>query len=169
MQAGDLTLRGRVREVEVTDSHLLLNWAQMKAPRRSSDTAAQETAIRVAVIDALLWTMVGVVAIGTVALSLAPTTTEPPFPGVDKVFHFSVYATLTFLLLLAGVWRPGRGYGRWPWGAGWVVAGAALLGGSIELAQSLVSRDPNIFDACANLAGALVALGLWRAIRIRAG
>ena len=141
----------------------------MKMSRRESRSAVREPAIRVGIVDAVLWILVGVVALTTVALSLGPSISEEIFPGADKLFHFSVYATLSFLLLLAGVWRPGRGYGPWPWGTGWVVASAALLGGAVELAQSLVARDPNILDAGANLAGALVAFRLWRALRIRSG
>ena len=121
------------------------------------------------ILDALLWALVAIVATAILILSLGAPVGEGFLPGIDKIFHATAYATLTFLVLLAGVWRPGRGHGRWPWGTTWVVVGAVLLGGSIELAQSLVTRDPNIFDACANLVGTLVGVRLWRIIRLRAG
>ena len=66
------------------------------------------------------------------------------------------------LILLAAVWRPGRGDGvlaRWQW---WVVAAMVLAGGAIEIIQSFVGREAELADWVAEIVAVALATGvLW--------
>lgn len=112
-------------------------------------------------IDLALWTVAVLLLVALVVLSVGP---GPPTRGVlsaDKLWHGVAYAALTASWLLAAVWRPGRGPGRWP-GAGLLVAaGAAALGGAIELLQGSVGRSGDVLDLLADLAGVAAASTLW--------
>ncbi len=115
------------------------------------------------VLGVLSLCLVGVV----LRLTLGPVPDEAAlFPQADKLFHAGSLGLLAFLLLLVGVWRPGRGAGWWPAGAWWIVGGSALFGVLIEVAQSFLSRDADVFDALADLMGTLIAL--WSLLKQRA-
>jgi VanZ family protein len=75
---------------------------------------------------------------------------------------------VTGLLLLAAVWRPGRGDGAFPQ-AGEVIVGAIVaLGIAIEVLQGeFFHRNANPRDVVADLAGALLAYLAWRGVRSR--
>jgi VanZ family protein len=72
-------------------------------------------------------------------------------------------------MLLAAVWAPVRGEGRFPSAALAITAVAFTFGVAIEVVQGpLPERDADILDALANALGALTALVLWTFWRIGA-
>jgi len=99
--------------------------------------------------------------IAAVALQLygvyAPREAGPHLgiPGIDKVAHIFLFASVAFLGLKIGL--PAR------WLLGALVANAIVS----ELVQYwlLPQRDGDPFDALADLAG--VALGAWTAVKLR--
>jgi VanZ family protein len=67
------------------------------------------------------------------------------------------------LFMLAAVWRPGRGEGRF-WSVRWWVLPLASLGAAaIEVVQSRIGRDAEVADWVAGTVGAAiaVAVNLW--------
>ena len=102
----------------------------------------------------------------TLWLSLAEV---PPgtsaFGGADKVEHAFAYFVTSLLVLLAAVWRPGRGNGvLWPW-RWWVLGAMALAGGAVEIVQSYVGREAELADWVAEIVAVALAAGvlaLWR-------
>ncbi len=114
-------------------------------------------------IDRALWAA----AIFCVALTLWLSLVEVPpgtsaFGGADKVEHAFAYFLTALLILLAAVWRPGRGDGvlaRWRW---WVVAAMVLAGGAIEIIQSFVGREAEMADWVAEIVAVTLAVAvLW--------
>lgn len=121
-------------------------------------------------IDGALWALSGVLLLAIVVLSLGPKGPPEPFSLADKMWHALAYAALTGSLLLAAVWRPGRGSGRLP-GRAWAIAlGAALLGTLLEVAQAFdpfAERHGDLGDWLANTVGVLAGFGAWRVLRHR--
>ncbi|WP_435100172.1 VanZ family protein [Halarchaeum sp. P4] len=92
------------------------------------------------------------VAALVVGASLLPETGTPTAGGVptDLLFH----AAGGVLLVLAGAWALRRTDGRALLA---LVTGAALLGGTVELAQGVVpGRHPSLLDFLADALGAVV-------------
>jgi len=115
-----------------------------------------------------LWAM----AFGSLALvALFSFAATPPgahvFKNADKVLHAAGYAGTSFLFLLAAVWRPGRGEGRFPGAATWIVLAAVAGGFAIEIVQGHLGRQRSSLDFLADVIGVLVALGLWGALKRR--
>ena len=115
-------------------------------------------------VDTGLW----VASLALLALSFVFSWgPPPPSPDVgwfDKVWHFLGYGALCETLLLAAVWRPGRGPGRFP-RAGLLIGGLVLLVAWLtEALQAPFGRDVQLTDALADLAGVLSGLMGWRAI-----
>ena len=98
-----------------------------------------------------LWLSLWVVPPGTSA-----------FGGADKVEHALAYFVTTLLVLLAAVWRPGRGEGAlWRWRV-WVVLGMIAAGGAVEVVQSSVGREGEVADWVAEIVAVAAAVGvLW--------
>jgi VanZ family protein len=121
-------------------------------------------------VDGALWALSGVLLLAIVVLSLGPEGPPEPFSLADKMWHAVAYAALTGCLLLAAVWRPGRGSG-WLAGRAWAIAlGAALLGTFLEVAQAFdpfADRHGDVGDWLANTLGLLAAFGAWRVLRQR--
>jgi VanZ family protein len=119
--------------------------------------------------DAVLWALAGLALGATLLYSLVTT---PPganaFPIADKLLHAGCYVVVTGSLLLAAVWRPGRGDGAFPQ-AGEVIVGAIVAFGiAIEVLQgAFFHRTADPRDVVANLAGASVAYLAWRGVRSR--
>lgn len=84
----------------------------------------------------------------------------------DKVFHGTLYAATVLAYLLAAVWRPGRGEGRFPWTVPWILAGALAAGIGMELLQgAFFGRDAEIGDAVADAVGELAGFVSWMLVR----
>jgi VanZ family protein len=110
------------------------------------------------------WTLLGI----AVFYSLGPV---PPgvrsFEYADKVFHAAIYAANVFAYFLAAVWRPGRGEGRFPWAAPWILVGALAAGIGMELLQgAFFGRDAEVGDAVADAVGELAGFMSWMLLRI---
>jgi VanZ family protein len=119
-------------------------------------------------VDALLWGLSAFLIVSSVVLSIDP---EPDvYYGLDLTdgaLHLLGYGGLTGTLLLAAVWRPGRGRGRFPRAAPLVVAGTVLLGAAIEVAQAFVpGRTSDWRDFVANVLGITLALTGWATMRL---
>ena len=124
--------------------------------------------MRSRLIDTLLWAASGVLFVLSFVLSWGPPPTfGPRFDWADKLWHLLGYATLCSTLLLAAVWRPGRGPGRFAW-AGWrmalLVLGVAWL---TEALQGPFGRDVELLDAVADLAGVMLGFLAWRISGVR--
>jgi VanZ family protein len=117
--------------------------------------------------EGLLWGLVSVFVIADVVLSLLPTSeASDPLNTRDKLVHMLAYGVLVLLLLFALVWRPTRGYGRWPEAAAAVLFGVLAFGAALELLQLLVGRDASMPDVVANAIGGIAGLYLWRRIAL---
>jgi hypothetical protein len=121
-------------------------------------------------LDAALW----MAAIGFLAAIIVfsvgppPETLAPEFS--DKVKHAAAYAGVTFTTLLAAVWRPGRGVGRFPRARYWIPLAALALGILLEILQGTIeawNRRGDPVDMVWNGLGVAVAAGAWMAIRAR--
>jgi VanZ family protein len=122
------------------------------------------------VLDALLWVAAAALLIWIVVVSLGPVpSAAPEFAWSDKAYHAAHYAVLAGLVLLAAVWRPGRGPGPWADHAPAVVLGLIGLGAALEVLQAFVGRQPDVVDLLADALGVAVAAGLWLVVRGRAG
>ena len=113
-------------------------------------------------IDVVLWLSAFACGVVTLYLSLwaVPLGTKA-FPGADKVEHGVAYFVTALLLLLAAVWRPGRGDGplaRWWWG---VLGALFVAGGLIELVQTQIGRRGEWNDWLAEIVAVALA---WAAI-----
>jgi len=103
---------------------------------------------------ASIWLLVGVIVTGSLVPDLGPLS----FGVSDKVEHFAAYFALT--LLCSAVVTTDR--------LPWVMAGALLLGMSLEVAQAFltVTRIADWADVAANASGILAA---WLLVRRHAG
>lgn len=88
--------------------------------------------------------------------SLLPNGTATPVGNTDKIVHFSAY------FILGVLWIPALGTKK-PW---IVVLALAVLGLVIEGLQGMLDmgRSADIFDALANICGAICALLFWSGI-----
>ena len=87
------------------------------------------------------------------------------FNGVDKLQHGLAYFVTSLLLLLAAVWRPGRGDGPFArWGV-WIVGVLIAAGAGIEVLQSFIGRDAELGDWIAEIVAVALAFGVLQAMR----
>lgn len=113
----------------------------------------------------ILWTLALTALVAVVGGSLIGEPT-PPLSLEDKLVHFLAYVVLTFLFLLAAVWSPVRGSGRFPRATILVVLGVTIVGAAVEVAQGLVpGRQPDVTDALADVLGSGVGLAMWHSLR----
>ena len=112
-------------------------------------------------LEFFLWSLVVVMAVLVVYTSVnAPG--DGSLPLSDKLLHYIAYTGLTTSMLLAAVWAPVRGVGRFPNSSLAIVIIASLFGVAIEIVQGpLPERDAELLDALANAAGAITALLVW--------
>ena len=116
-------------------------------------------------VDAALWVAFGVsvgVLVWFSVLAIPPT---PSSSAGDELLHALAYAVTFGVLLLAAVWRPGRGDGPLVSKEMLLVASALVLGGVLELVQAAVGRDPSLLDAAADASGVAVAWVAHRTLR----
>jgi len=114
-------------------------------------------------IDVVLWAaaiLCGLVTLWWSLVSLPPE--RHLFKGIDKLQHGVAYFVTSLLLLLAAVWRPGRGDGPFArWGA-WVPVALIAAGAGIEIVQSFIGRDAELGDWLAEIVAVALAWGLVR-------
>jgi len=112
--------------------------------------------------DAALWAA----SLGLFVLSLVFSWgPPPPSPNVswfDKVWHGLGYGALTGTLLLAAVWRPGRGPGRFPRTGLRVALLVLALAWLTEVLQAPFGRDASPTDGLVDFIGVAVALAAWK-------
>jgi VanZ family protein len=118
-------------------------------------------------IDGLLWILFISSCAATVWFSLIE---RPPgtdlFSLADKVQHAIACFAMTLTFLLAAVWRPGRGPGRWPSLSVPFCASVVLVGASIEILQSLnPARDAELSDVIAEAIGTVTAFAVFVLVR----
>jgi VanZ family protein len=115
-------------------------------------------------IDAVLWAAAFVCVFLTLWWSLVSAPPERHlFRDIDKVQHGLAYFVTSLLLLLAGVWRPGRGDGPFArWGV-WVPAVLIAAGAGIEILQSFIGRDAELGDWLVEILAVALAWVLVRA------
>ena len=85
------------------------------------------------------------------------------FRDIDKVQHGLAYFVTSLLLLLAAVWRPGRGDGPFARLGVWVPAALIAAGAGIEILQSFIGRDAELGDWLVEIFAVALAWGLVRA------
>ncbi len=117
-------------------------------------------------IDIVLWVVFFLSAALTLLWAMGP---RPPgsglFPRSDKVFHAVAFAMILGSYLLAAVWRPGRGWGRYPATALPFAVALIAFGLVIELIQSeFLDRDADVLDLAADVGGMVFAVGFTRAL-----
>ena len=117
-------------------------------------------------IDGVLWAAAVVCALLTLWWSLVSLPPERRlFNGVDKLQHGLAYFVTSSLLLLAAVWRPGRGDGPFArWGI-WVVVALIAAGAGIEVLQSFVGRDADLGDWVAEIVAVALSWATIEALR----
>ena len=114
-------------------------------------------------IDAGLWALSGLLFAAILLFSFGPQRSVPTFDLSDKIRHAINYGALTGCLLLAAVWRPGRGDGNFPRAALSLMAAVVVFGVLVEIAQGLFfDRTADPIDALADAGGALAAFLAWR-------
>lgn len=115
--------------------------------------------------DRLLWSTAWALAVIDLLLSLLPQPGRVAGGALpDKLIHVAAYMILTVAFLLAAVWRPGRGEGRWPNGAAAVVFATGAFGLLVEVLQGFYGRDAEVFDVVANFLGCIAALLAWQTV-----
>ena len=114
-------------------------------------------------IDVVLWAAAILCALVTLWWSLVSLPPERHlFKGIDKLQHGLAYFVTSLLLLLAAVWRPGRGDGPFArWGV-WVVGVLIAAGAGIEIWQSFIGRDAELGDWIAEIVAVALAWGVVR-------
>jgi VanZ family protein len=113
-------------------------------------------------VDIALWTTASALFTLSLVFSWGPPPPSPSVSWFDKVWHFLGYGALCGTLLLAAVWRPGRGIGRFPRAAVGIALLVLALAWFTEALQGPFGRDFEPTDALADLAGIGVALAVWK-------
>lgn len=121
-------------------------------------------------IDLALWVLAAILGIVTLAfsLSLSPPGGEA-FLLADKFGHGAMYFATLFCLLLAGVWRPGRGDGPFRDKGLWFAVAVVATGLVIEVLQEVATTDRHaqLGDVISEVIGAFGALAIHSWMRRR--
>jgi VanZ family protein len=127
---------------------------------------AADVRSRDAWIDVMLWAAAFVCAFLTLWWSLVSLPPERNlFRNIDKVQHGLAYFVTSLLLLLAAVWRPGRGDGPFARWAAWVPVVLIAAGAGIEMLQSFIGRDADLGDWVVEIVAVALAWGMVAALR----
>jgi len=120
-------------------------------------------------IDVALWAAAILCGLATLWWSFVSLPPERHlFKGIDKLQHGLAYFVTSLLLLLAAVWRPGRGDGPFARWAPWVLGALIAAGAAIEVLQSFIGRDAELGDWIAEIVAVAVAWGaIWAWERLR--
>lgn len=118
-------------------------------------------------VDAFFWAIPLALLLFGVFRSLQPETSGL---RLDLLHHGLGSVALSFSLLLAAVWRPGKGDGLYPTGQWWVVGSVVMMGGLIEAIQIVMGDSrfgsaASFRDVALDLLGALGGWALWRVMR----
>ena len=118
-------------------------------------------------VDAFFWAIPLVLLLFGVFRSLQPETSGL---RLDLLHHGLGSVALSFSLLLAAVWRPGKGDGLYPTGQWWVVGSVVVMGGLIEAIQIVMGDSrfgsaASFRDLALDSLGALVGWALWLGLR----
>ena len=114
--------------------------------------------------DVLLWAAAAVLSALTVLFSIREAGPYiDRFSGADKIGHGVMYFAVLVPLLLAAVWRPGRGDGPLPNGLPWLALGLLAIGIGLEGVQAAFfpSRSAELMDVVAEslgIAGAVLVV-----------
>lgn len=112
----------------------------------------------------LLWPLAAISTVGVAAGSLAPATAVPAV-APDYLMHFTGYAGIALVWLLAVVWCPGQGdpssVPARRLRAGRVLVAVIGMGAGLELAQHFVGRTADVRDLVANTLGVISGWILW--------
>ncbi len=103
-----------------------------------------------------------------IVLSLLPKLPIGGPKPIDLALHAAAYGPTTLSLLLAGVWRPGRGEGPFPKLTVAFIAAILVLGVVLELVQAFALagvREGEIADALANGIGVGAGAAVWSLLR----
>lgn len=118
------------------------------------------------IVEVALWAALLALLLSGVFVALQP---EPDFPFLGVLLHTLGSATLTALLLLAAVWRPGRGDGIYPKGEFWAAGAVLGMGILVELLQALWSQATSLeaspVDVVLDAIGVAAGWLLWRGLR----
>jgi VanZ family protein len=117
-------------------------------------------------IDVVLWAaaiLCGLVTLWWSLVSLPPE--RHLFRGVDKLQHGLAYFVTSLSLLLAAVWRPGRGDGPFARWSIWIVGALVAAGAGIEVLQSFIGRDAELGDWIAEIVAVALAYGVLQIVR----
>jgi VanZ family protein len=114
-------------------------------------------------VDIGLWAASIALLVLSFVFSWGPPPPSPAVGWFDKVWHFLGYGVLCGTLLLAAVWRPGRGPGRFPRASLLIAALVLLVAWLTEALQAPFGRDVQLTDALADLAGTAVLFAVWKA------
>ena len=107
-----------------------------------------------------LWAPAVVVMAGIGYASLRPMSGGPAFPQSDKLLHALAYALVALVVARALGGNVRLGAGKVALAA---CVWSAAYGGLLEIVQGYVGRSADWLDALANAAGAVAAVGAWRA------
>ncbi len=120
------------------------------------------------IIDSALWGLSALLLVSLVVLSVLPKLPIGGPKPIDLALHAAAYAPTTLSLLLAGVWRPGRGAGPFPKLTTAFIVGILAIGVILELVQAFALagvREGEIADALANGIGVGAGAGVWSLLR----
>jgi VanZ family protein len=115
-------------------------------------------------LDTLAWVVAWMLLVVAVVASLTPRD-GGGFSFSDKLTHVVGYTGLCASFLLAAVWLPRRGPGRFPRSAVAVTVAVAVVGAVLELLQGYVGRSVDVLDVGANVVGCVGGRLLWGALR----
>ena len=115
-------------------------------------------------LNTIAWVVAWTLLFVAVVASLTPRDGAVFFFS-DKWTHVVGYTALCASFLLAAVWLPRRGPGRFPRSAVAVTLAVAAVGAVIEFLQGYVGRTVDGLDVAANVVGCVGGRVLWGALR----
>ena len=123
-------------------------------------------------IDLLLWLTTAGLSLLTLVFSFGLSAPGAgTFAFADKIGHGLMYFATFLCLLLAAVWRPGRGDGSFPTMALPFAIGVVIAGTAIEVLQEVATggRHAEVGDVLAEAVGAFGALAIHARMRRTSG